>query len=147
MRVGPVAHEDDVAHLVQLVRKMFKIGKRICYDHSMGGYGAWRMTVLHPELSDAAIVVAGRPDHITRSIEKDMRYHVGSARELSLLVVHGTEDRSRPIEPRDDFVAEIVEAEYNVSCERVPGAGHMDVFPAIRRLGHQWIENSFRLLE
>ena len=134
--------ELDVAQLVENIKAMLPIEKTLCLGFSMGGYGTWRMSMLHPELFDAAAIISGTPVPPGRLEQgDDLRTHIGGGRELSYIVFHGTEDRSLPIDDTDRFVEMLKDAAYDVRYIRIQGAGHgnMDVG---RQFG-QWMEEKF----
>ena len=114
----------DAAHLIRLVKEMFRIDRTLCYGFSMGGYGVWRMSFLHPDLFDGAICVSGTPRFRSPDPEDDMGNHIGKGKELTYLVIHGTEDHAVDIKQTDEFVGRLKEAGYDIRYVRVPGGGH-----------------------
>ena len=117
--------EVDAAYLIGVVKSLLSVESTLCVGFSMGGYGAWRMSMLHPELFDAAVIISGTPVPPGRAEEDDdMRNHVGRGKELSYLVIHGTDDRALPVGDTDQFVGLLKEAGYDVRYIRVQGAGH-----------------------
>ena len=100
------------------------------------------MSFLHPELFDGAIVVSGFPYYpMENTRENDMRNYIGSAKELSFLVIHGTDDHALDIKETDDFVSKLKEAGYNVIYERVPGGGHGDI--SVKPMIDRWLVEQF----
>jgi len=135
--------QEDAAHLVSLVKEMFQIDKTLCYGFSMGGYGVWRMSFLHPELFDGAICVSGTPTYRSPDPEDDMRRHIGKGKELSYLVIHGTDDHAIDIEHTDEFIGLLQDAGYNVTYIRVPGGGHGNFDPG--QFLDEWLsKNNFK---
>lgn len=51
--------EEDAIHLLGVLDDMFNIDKTLLAEFSMGGYGCWRLSLLHPECFDAVIVGSG----------------------------------------------------------------------------------------
>jgi len=45
--------------LINLIKKILNINKSFCIGFSMGRYGIWRMSFLHLELFNEAIIVSG----------------------------------------------------------------------------------------
>ena len=84
--------ENDVVDMLNAVKKMFKINKTIIFGFSMGGYGCWRMSLKHPELFEAAAIIAGFP-YFGSKPENDMRNFIEKPNNLSYLVVHSDSDR------------------------------------------------------
>jgi hypothetical protein len=135
--------QEDVAHLIRLVKEMFNIDRTLCYGFSMGGYGVWRMSFLYPDLFEAAICIAGTPSARGPDPADDMRTHIGKGKDISYLVIHGTDDHALDIKPTDEFVGMLKEAGYNVTYVRVSGAGHgnFDPGPTLDK----WLrENDFK---
>ena len=119
--------ELDTADLIALAKRLFAVDKTLVYGFSMGGYGVWRMSFLHPELFDAAICVSGRPSSPVDNVpENDMRNHIGKGKDLSYLVIHGTADRAVEIADTDAFIEKLKAAGYDVEYTRVDGGGHGD---------------------
>ncbi|MGE5497951.1 MAG: prolyl oligopeptidase family serine peptidase, partial [Syntrophothermus sp.] len=117
--------EDDAVNLIKTAKEIFRIKKTILYGFSMGGYGTWRISFLHPELFDGAIIVSGIPFNIKNNEPADnMNTHLGRAVNLPFLVIHGTEDHSLDIKHTDDFIEALRKRNYNVKYIRIPGAGH-----------------------
>lgn len=134
--------EIDVANLVALTKRLFNVDKTLVVGFSMGGYGVWRMSFLHPELFDAAICVSGIPYPETdRTEDNDMRNHIGKGKDISYLVIHGTEDRAVEIEATDAFIDELKAAGYDVEYIRVDGGGHgnFDVTDMVQ----DWLKRRF----
>jgi predicted esterase len=117
--------EVDAAYLIQMVKTMLPVEKTLCFGFSMGGYGTWRMSFLHPELFDGAAIISGTPVPPGGAGKADdMRTHIGKGKGLGYLVFHGTEDRALPITDTDHFVDMLKGAGYDVTYVRVQGAGH-----------------------
>ena len=96
---------------------------------------------LHPELFDGAIVVAGYPHPPWppyNSEENDMRNHIGKGKDLSYLVIHGTEDRAVEIEATDAFIEELKEAGYDIEYIRVDGGGHGNF--SVTEMVREWLK-------
>lgn len=117
--------ENDVVDLVKLVKELFRINKTVLYGFSMGGYGVWRMSFLHPELFDAAVCVSGAPYPLYKATpENDMRKKIGNGKDLLYVVIHGTEDRAVNINATDEFIDTLKASGYKVDYIRVEGGGH-----------------------
>jgi len=137
--------EADAAFLIGLLKRIIPIERTLCIGFSMGGYGTWRMSMLHQELFDAAVIISGTPVPPGRTeTDDDMRNHLGRGKALSYLVIHGTEDRALPVGDTDQFVGLLKDAGYDIRYIRVQGAGHgnMDFGPELRRWMGEKLPNS-----
>ncbi len=132
----------DAAYLIEKIKTILPIDKTLCMGFSMGGYGTWRLSMLHPELFDAAAIISGTPVPPGRADrDDDMRNHIGGGKELSYVVFHGTEDRALPIDNTDQFVGMLRDAGYDIRYVRVQQAGHgnMDFGEEFGR----WLQEKF----
>ncbi len=117
--------EKDVVDAINNVKKVFKIDRTILYGFSMGGYGIWRFGLLYPDLFDAAIVASGIPKNLhDDKPEYDMNNFTGKEKKIPFLVMHGTEDNSLNISFTDKFIEKLKSAGYEITYERIDGAGH-----------------------
>lgn len=115
--------ENDVVDMLNVVKKMFKINKTIIFGFSMGGYGCWRMSLKHPELFEAAAIIAGFP-YFGSKPENDMRNFIEKPNNLNYLVVHSDSDRSVSIEETDEFIEKLKANKFTVHYERLTGMDH-----------------------
>lgn len=133
--------ELDVADLVALAGRLFNVDNTLVYGFSMGGYGVWRMSFLHPELFDAAICVSGRPSSPRNSTpENDMRNHIGKGKNLKYLVIHGTDDRAVEIADTDAFIEQLKAAGYDIEYIRVDGGGHGNF--EVKEMVQKWLKKN-----
>jgi predicted esterase len=134
--------EEDTIHLLSVLDDMFHIDKTLLAGFSMGGYGCWRLSLLHPECFDAVIVGSGIPYNPRMNLpEYDMRDKVGAGKDMPYLVIHGTEDQSIDIEHTDEFVDLLEESGYDVTYIRVEGGGHADL--SVTADVYQWLRENF----
>ncbi|HUT79809.1 MAG TPA: hypothetical protein VMZ29_01295 [Candidatus Bathyarchaeia archaeon] len=115
--------EQDIEDIIKEIKKMFKIKKTLIMGFSMGGYGTWRMTFLHPNLFDGAIIAAGFP-HFDGKAENDMRNFIGKSKNIDYLVIHGTADRSVSIKSTDEFIENLKNEGYSMEYHRLEGMDH-----------------------
>lgn len=122
--------ERDALDVIRDVRGMFRVGRIILAGFSMGGYGSWRLSFLHPGLFDGVIVIAGTLHNLRNDIpEHDMHNHIGPSKGLPYLVIHGTDDHSSDIRHTDKFVELLREEGYDIEYVRVEGGGHGNFDP------------------
>jgi predicted esterase/tetratricopeptide (TPR) repeat protein len=135
--------ERDLVDLIALTKRMFHVDRTLCYGFSMGGYGVWRMTLLHPDLFDGAICVSGGTSAWVGNREQtDVRGHIAEGSKLKYLVIHGTEDRALPIADTDSLVSTLKDKGYDVTYIRVPGGGHGDF--STRDMVKEWLKDTFK---
>lgn len=130
--------EQDVLDAVAAVCALVPVERVALYGFSMGGYGAARLLIRHPEQFAAAVVVAGTPANLrTRSESDDLRrVPLGASRPV--LWIHGSEDRSLPLGDAEALVERLRQAGWPVEFVRVDGGGHGD-FPIAPHVG-PWLE-------
>ncbi|MHA1126668.1 MAG: alpha/beta fold hydrolase [Candidatus Heimdallarchaeota archaeon] len=115
--------ENDVVDMLNVVKKMFKINKTIVFGFSMGGYGCWRMSLKHPELFEAAAIVAGYPAYGSKP-ENDMNNFIDKPNNINYLVIHSDSDRSVSIESTDEFIEKLKTNKFDIEYERLTGMDH-----------------------
>jgi len=123
--------EKDIFAMIESVREMFHIKRMLIYGFSMGGYGAWRLTFLYPEIFDRAIIGSGFPkDPWGERPEMDVTPFRANAKHIKYLVLHGTDDRAVPIETTRAFVELLQKEGFDITFEVFEGAGHGNYDPS-----------------
>jgi len=94
--------EKDVLECIDHVRTLYNIDERniIIHGFSMGGYGAWRLSILHQDLFKAAVILSGaiapppflKGENIIDLLEK------ADKEKLHYFIVHGAKDNAVPVE-------------------------------------------------
>ena len=122
--------EKDLIHLLNTLKNMFTLSRTVLYGFSMGGYGVWRTTFMHPNLFDSAIIGSGAlQSPWSDKPELDVRPLRHKARHISYLIMHGTEDRAVDFEIAKEF-AELLQTEgFNITFKWFEGAGHANYNP------------------
>lgn len=92
----------DVIECIDHVKALYNIDERniIIHGFSMGGYGAWRLSILHPDLFKAAVILSGaivpppflKGENIIDLLDKADR------EKLRYFIVHGAKDNAVPVE-------------------------------------------------
>jgi len=92
----------DVIECIEHVQKLYHVDKRniIIHGFSMGGYGAWRLSLLYPDLFKAAVILSGaivpppfsKGENILDLLDKADR------EKLNYFIVHGAKDNAVPVE-------------------------------------------------
>jgi predicted esterase/tetratricopeptide (TPR) repeat protein len=120
--------ERDAVNVVETVKGMFSVEKTLLAGASMGGYGCWRLVFFYPDLFDGVMILSGEPFNPRLNIpEYDMRNHIGRAKGLPYLVIHGTDDHSVDIRHTDEFVDVLKREGYDIEYVRVEGGGHGNI--------------------
>jgi CubicO group peptidase (beta-lactamase class C family) len=131
--------EADIVDLIKIVKRIFKVKKTYIYGFSMGGYGAWRMSLLHPDLFDYAICVSAPLSPWRKvSLSEDIRKSIGKGKKLKYLVIHGIDDHADEIQKTDQFVNELNKNGYLVRYLRVKDGGHNNFNP--RKMIKNWLK-------
>ncbi|NOR53230.1 MAG: prolyl oligopeptidase family serine peptidase, partial [Candidatus Aminicenantes bacterium] len=100
--------------------------KNIILDgFSMGGYGAWRLGLLYPDLFRAVIIRSGAvsaPSYIKG--EKIIERLDKGAKGLNLFIIHGDRDNAVPVENARRAVRRLKELGIRFNYIEVKGAPH-----------------------
>jgi len=123
--------ERDVLEILSIVETIFKVSETVIFGFSMGGYGVWRLTFLHPDRFDAAIIGSGSPLSPKREESgMDVRSLRHGAEHIPYLVMHGTEDRAVAFEPVREFVDLLDEEGFDVTFKVFDTSGHGNYDPS-----------------
>jgi predicted esterase len=111
--------EQDVMHVLALVRKDYKIDNQRIYlmGHSMGGIGTWTLGAKYPSIWAALGPISGVAD--PRTVEV--------MRNIPEVVVHGDADTTVPVGGSRAMVAEMKKLGVDVNYIEVPGGSHTSV--------------------
>jgi predicted esterase len=119
---------EDVIECIAHVRKLYNIDEeRIVLDgFSMGGYGAWRIGLLHPELFRALIIRSGAikpPPPIQGENIIELLDRV-KTKVPPVLILHGDKDNAVPVENASRAVEKLKELGIKHRYIEVKGAAH-----------------------
>jgi predicted esterase len=111
--------EMDVMHVLELVRKDYKIDDQRIYlmGHSMGGIGTWALGAKYPRIWASLAPISGVAD--PRTVEV--------MRHIPEVVVHGDADNTVPVSGSRAMVAEMKKLGVDVKYIEVPGGSHTSV--------------------
>ena len=117
---------EDVIECIEHVRSLYKIDeKKIVLDgFSMGGYGAWRISHLYPELFKAVIIRSGAieaPSYLKGEKIVDM---LDKSKKLNLFIVHGSKDNAVPVENAREITRKLKKLGIKHKYIEVKGAAH-----------------------
>ena len=111
--------EQDVMHVLQRVRRLYKIDENRIYlmGHSMGAIGTWKIAPKYPDIWAAIAPISGfgAADTLDR------------IRAVPEIVVHGDADPTVNVAGSRTMVAKLKELGVNVKYIEVPGGLHSDV--------------------
>jgi predicted esterase len=125
--VGPSGEDvlECIRHFTRLVPNID--GERILLvGFSMGGYGAWRLGLLHPDMFRGVVVLSGVvvPPQMTGGESVfDLLEGTGRSRYL---VVHGDRDDAVPIGGTRRLVGLLRDEGVDITYIEIPGGGHGD---------------------
>lgn len=121
------ASEQDVLDALAAVGGLVRVERAVLYGFSMGGYGAARLLLRHPDSFAGAAVISGGPVNLrTRAPEDDLRNLVLPGTPRPVLWLHGSEDRSLPVAEAEELIGRLRQAGWPVEYVRLEGAGHGD---------------------
>lgn len=135
----------DVLECMEHVKRLYNIDEsRIILDgFSMGGYGAWRLGLLHPDVFKAVVIRSGavappanlKGDNILDLIEQ--------GKQNRLFIVHGDKDNAVPVENARKAVEKLKEKGVKHRYIELEGVAHggYDKWPEI----FNWIKDVLRL--
>ena len=91
----------DVIECIDHVKSLYNIDEKniIIHGFSMGGYGAWRLSLLYPDLFKAAVILSGaispppylKGENIVDFLDK------AKGKKLNFFIVHGAKDNAVPV--------------------------------------------------
>jgi poly(3-hydroxybutyrate) depolymerase len=111
--------EQDVMHVLDLVRKNYKIDPNRIYlmGHSMGGIGTWKLAPKYPDIWAAIAPFSGSGAPATLERIKN----------IPEFVVHGDNDPTVNVQGSRTMVAKMKELGIEVKYVEVPGGNHGSV--------------------
>ena len=89
----------EVIECIEHIKKLYNIDERniILDGFSMGGYGAWRLSAIHPEVFKAVIVRSGAI-HPPATKEENILDLLDKKLETEYFIVHGAKDNAVSVE-------------------------------------------------
>jgi predicted peptidase len=119
---------DEVLACIAHMKKLYNVNEKaiILDGFDSGGYGALRLALLHPDVFKGVMVRSGlfippaaaKGEAISSLFER--------AKTLNILIVHGDNDQTAPIEEARKVVAGLQELKANVQFIEVKEGGHGD---------------------
>lgn len=124
--------EKNLLEALSVAKKRFPIDwdRIFLSGFSLGGFGTWHTGLRHPELFQGLAVISGIPFMPWQgwSIKSGYRFspleHIEVACKMPLLVVHGANDRSVPVEPTREVVDKLLKEGADITFREVPDGGH-----------------------
>jgi len=117
----------EVIECINHIKRLYNIDeKNIILDgFSMGGYGAWRLSLFNPKLFKAVIIRSGAispPSHIQGENILDL---LERSKGLRFFIVHGDQDNAVPVKDSREAVQKLVELGIDHKYIEVKGASHI----------------------
>lgn len=118
----------DVIECLNHVKKLYAINtKAIILDgFSMGGYGAWRLALLNPNMFRGVIIRSGSLTPPITGEGKNILDLLKNAKDLNVLIIHGDKDQAVSVDEARKAVARLKEMNVKYTYIEVKGAGHGD---------------------
>ncbi len=118
----------DVIECTDHIKALYNIDEEniILDGFSMGGYGAWRLSLVHPDLFKAVIVRSGAiapPPYVQGENILDL---LDKVKGLNFLIVHGAKDNAVSVENARRAVQKLKELGINHKYIEVKDAYHTD---------------------
>jgi predicted esterase len=119
---------EDVIECINHIKALYSIDEEnmILDGFSMGGYGAWRLSLLHPDLFKAVIIRSGAifpPPYIKGENILDL---LDKGKGLDFFIVHGAKDNAIPVENARRAVQKLKELGISHNYIEVKDAYHTD---------------------
>lgn len=119
---------NDVIECIDHVKTLYNVDEKniIIQGFSMGGYGAWRLCLLHPDLFKACIILSGaiapppplKGENIIDLLDK------ADGKKLNFFIVHGAKDNAVPVEEARKAVQKLKEKGISHEYIEVKNASH-----------------------
>lgn len=118
----------DVLECLRHFKQLYNVNdnKIILDGFSMGGYGAWRLSALHPELFKGTIIRSGAIKPPPDLQGENVLELYTSKKELKILIIHGALDQAVPVEDARTMAARLEELGEAYRYIEVKEAGHGD---------------------
>jgi len=110
------------------LKKLYSVDeKKIAIDGiGLGGYGAWRIGLLHPQMFRAVIVRSGRIAPLGPVKGENILDLLSRGTDQNFLIIQGESDEMAPVEDVRKAVARMRELKMNVEYVEVKGEGYGD---------------------
>jgi len=118
----------DVLECIDHIKALYNIDEEniILDGFSMGGYGAWRLSLLHPRLFKAVIIRSGAifpPPYLKGENILDL---LDKGKGLDFFIVHGAKDNAVSVENARRAVQKLKELDINHKYVEIKDAYHTD---------------------
>lgn len=133
----------DVLECISDVRQRYSIDadRVVLYGFSMGGYGAWRLSLHNPEIIAGAVILSGALAHGG----EDLISLLETVRGVGFFVVHGTADNAVSVDHARRAMAILRARDYQgVKYLEIPGAAHGGYLKRIRSELRTWLQHCRR---
>ena len=117
---------EDVIECIHHIKTLYNIDEKniILEGFSMGGYGAWRLSLLNPEFFKAVIIRSGAtspPPYLKGENILDL---LDKGKNLKFFIIHGAKDNAVPVENARRAVQKLKELGINHKYIEVEDAYH-----------------------
>jgi len=119
---------EDVIECINHIKKLYSIDENdITLDgFSMGGYGAWRLGLLHPDIFKALIIRSGAvsaPNRLNGENILDL-FETYEGKDLNVFIVHGDKDNAVSVRNARKAVQKLKELGIEHKYVEIEGAAH-----------------------
>lgn len=138
----------DVIECINHVKSLYNIDEKniIIHGFSMGGYGAWRLSLLNPDLFKAAVILSGAispPPYLKGENIIDL-LNRAKGKKLNYFIVHGAKDNAVPVEAARKAVQKLKELKIPHEYIEIKNAYHtgynkwVEIFNWLKNLVYQY---------
>jgi len=133
---------EDVLECIEHVSRLFPIDKDNIFllGFSMGGYGVWRIGLLHPEIFKALVVISGDFQPPAYIKGENMLEFLARAKGKSILIVHGVLDNAVPVDKVQKGINRMKELSLDFDYWEIERAAHGNFKPEVWQRIKKWIK-------
>ena len=138
----------DVIECIEHVKSLYNIDEKniVIHGFSMGGYGAWRLSLLYPDLFKAAVILSGAispPPYLNGENIIDL-LDKALGKKLNFFIVHGAKDNAVSVEAARKVVKKLKEKGVSHEYIEIKNAYHtgynkwVEIFKWLKKLINQY---------
>jgi|Deesub1362B_J571_1020462.scaffolds.fasta_scaffold00002_99 predicted esterase len=139
---------EDVLECLAHARQLFSLDENSTFlvGFSMGGYGVWRIGLLHPEKFRGLIIISGDFQPPAYKKGENMINCLHKAQGKPILIIHGTKDKAIPITNIYPGLEKLRSLNIPFDYWEIKDAGHGNFKPELWEKVKAWIKQKINYL-